>query len=79
MGADRLRKYRICKRSEGILARRGKMCCKHAAKEITDLDRSKRSQHLQCNNERTTASQNASGKDDYNRQREQYEGDYAKT
>jgi hypothetical protein len=49
------------------LGSRRKMCCKHVAKQITDLDGSKRCQHLQFNNERTTASQYASGEDDYNR------------
>jgi hypothetical protein len=55
------------------------MRCKQAANEVTDLDRSKRRQHLQSNDERTTASQNAGGKVDYGRQREQYQGDYAET
>ena len=36
-------------RSEGIFAR------KQAANEITDLNRGKRRQELQCDNERTTA------------------------
>jgi len=55
------------------------MRCKQAANEVTDLDRSKRRQHLQSNEERTTTSQNAGGKVDYGRKREQYQGDYAET
>ena len=56
------------------------MRCKQAANEVTDLDKSKRRQHLQSNDERTTASQkNAGGKVDYGRQPEQYQGDYAET
>jgi hypothetical protein len=55
------------------------MRCKQAASEVTDLDRSKRRQYLQSNDQRTTASQNASGKADYYRHREQYQGDYAET
>jgi hypothetical protein len=55
------------------------MRCKQAANEITDLDRSKRRQNLQSNDEWATASQNAGGKVDYGRQREQYQGDYTET
>jgi hypothetical protein len=55
------------------------MRSKQAAKEITDLNGSKRRQQLKCNNEPTTTTPNAGGENDCNRQYEQRQGDYTKT
>jgi len=56
-----------------------KMCRKQAAEQITDLNGSKRRQHLQCNDERTCTTPNTTGKHHCDRKRKQHEGDYAES